>query len=59
MQHVALFLAGAGSTLDAVLYVVAVRRRESQWPAQPGDWSERDFGDQPEVSVFHTKGDTL
>lgn len=32
---------------------------ESRRPPEPRDWRERDFGDQPDVSVFHRPGDTL
>lgn len=42
MKDVALFLAGAGSMLAAVLYVIALKR---QRPSVPCVWSERDFGE--------------
>lgn len=46
MKDVALFLAGAGSTLAAVLYVLALQRNneplsdraDGDWPAVPGDF---------------------
>lgn len=47
--HDALALVG----ILAVVGSIAIVLRERFRPELSSDWSERDFGDQPEISVFH------
>jgi hypothetical protein len=42
----------------AVFGTIAIVLRERLRPELSSDWSERDFGDQPEIPVFHVERDT-
>ena len=57
MKDVALFLAGAGASLAACLYVLAVRR-EGERPFQPSNWGDDEIASD-QFPVFHERGNTL
>lgn len=42
----------------AVIGFVSIVLREKLRPELSSHWAERDFGDQPEIPVFHVERDT-